>query len=205
MLTHPFVVGELACSNLKERENVLHLQKRLPAVRKATDSEVFDLIERRNLAGRDIGFTDAHLLAGCLLTPGTLFWTLDPEAAAAARILNIAFEESRMDLTEYIHSALAGLPVREAILFGSRAEGGEGEGSDVDLIVVLDREAPVQTFEERMALQVQVRSALHELSERHGLDVLVYTLPEYRQFLASGSCFSRTVQESGKVVYEAAG
>ena len=38
--THPFVVGELACGNLKNRETVIELLQALPPVKSALDHEV---------------------------------------------------------------------------------------------------------------------------------------------------------------------
>ncbi len=40
VLTHPFVIGELACGNLRNRDEVLALLKDLPRVAVATDEEV---------------------------------------------------------------------------------------------------------------------------------------------------------------------
>jgi predicted nucleic acid-binding protein len=83
VLTHPFVIGELACGLLADRRAVLGLLAELPSASVATDVEVMDLIERRSLAGRGIGFVDAHLLASAMLE-GVLLWTLDRRLAASA-------------------------------------------------------------------------------------------------------------------------
>ena len=65
--THPFVIGELACGNLRNRDDVLYLLRRLPVLPRATDDETLDLVGRRRLMGRGIGWIDAHLLASALL------------------------------------------------------------------------------------------------------------------------------------------
>lgn len=77
VLTHPFVVGELACGNLARRERLLSDLAALPAARRASDEEVMQLVTRRRLWGRGIDWVDAHLLASALLT-GCALWTLDP-------------------------------------------------------------------------------------------------------------------------------
>ncbi len=46
VLTHPFVIGELACGNLRNRDEVLALLRNLPRVTVATDDEVLFFIER---------------------------------------------------------------------------------------------------------------------------------------------------------------
>lgn len=52
VLAHPFVIGELACGNLKNRKEVLSLLHDLPAAPIATDDEVLFFIERHGLMGR---------------------------------------------------------------------------------------------------------------------------------------------------------
>jgi predicted nucleic acid-binding protein len=92
VLIHPFVIGELACGNLKNRSEVLALLHKLPQTMVASDAEVLSFIERRNLMGRGIGYLDAHLLASAALETVRL-WTRDRQLAAAARALNLTFEE----------------------------------------------------------------------------------------------------------------
>ena len=86
---HPFVTGELACGSLKDRPAVLALLDRLPAAPKASDAEVRELIERRHLHGRGVGWVDAHLLASALLADAAL-WTLDRRLRDVAHTLGVA-------------------------------------------------------------------------------------------------------------------
>ena len=65
---HPFVVGELACGNLKNRAALLESLQALPRVVVASDDEVLELVERRKLWGQGIGWVDAHLLASTLVS-----------------------------------------------------------------------------------------------------------------------------------------
>jgi hypothetical protein len=55
VLMHPFVLGELACGNLRNRSEVLALLRGLPRATVATDDEVLFFIERHALMGRGIG------------------------------------------------------------------------------------------------------------------------------------------------------
>jgi predicted nucleic acid-binding protein len=77
VMTHPFVIGELACGMLKDRDHVLELLAVLPAMIVATDEEVLLFIERRKLMGRGIGYIDAHLLTSVRLTDDAEIWTRD--------------------------------------------------------------------------------------------------------------------------------
>jgi predicted nucleic acid-binding protein len=92
VVTHSFVVGELALGSLRDREGVLGSLRRLPQALKAEDAEVLQLIHTRNLAGVGIGYVDAHLLASTLLTPNALLWTHDHRLAAVASRLVVAME-----------------------------------------------------------------------------------------------------------------
>ena len=90
VLVHPFVVGELALGNLRQRDSILAFLQDLPRANAATDQEVLHLIERHALAGLGIGYVDAHLLASTLLTPGSSFWTRDKRLSAVAEQLTLA-------------------------------------------------------------------------------------------------------------------
>ncbi len=70
---HPFIIGELACGNIKEREIILKLLSELPKVIIADNNEVLKLIERRHLFGKGIGWIDAHILTSALLTKVKIF------------------------------------------------------------------------------------------------------------------------------------
>jgi predicted nucleic acid-binding protein len=80
IMTHSFVIGELACGNMRQRAEFLTWIKALPPVLQAADDEVLQLIERHRLWGRGHGWIDAHLVASALLTR-CKFWTLDRSLA----------------------------------------------------------------------------------------------------------------------------
>jgi len=87
VLMHPFVLGELACGNLRNRNEVLGLLRDLPRMTVATDDEVRFLIERQGLMGRGIGYVDAHLLAAVALANSARLWTRDKRLHEAAELL----------------------------------------------------------------------------------------------------------------------
>lgn len=88
---HPFVIGELACGNLKSRKIVLELLQALPVIQSATEDEVLFFIERHDLMGRGIGYIDAHLLAATALQKASLLWTRDKRLADIAHRLGLAY------------------------------------------------------------------------------------------------------------------
>ena len=87
---HPWVIGELACGNLKNRAVLLEHLSNLIQVSQASDSEVMEFVERNRLYGRGAGWVDFHLLASALLT-NCPFWTLDRRLAEIAADLDVAF------------------------------------------------------------------------------------------------------------------
>ena len=91
ILSHPFVVGELALGNLRPRDRVLSALQRLPQATFATNSEVLEFVERHHLYGIGIGYIDAHLLASVQLMSGAALWTRDKSLQAAAEKLGLAW------------------------------------------------------------------------------------------------------------------
>ena len=85
---HPFVIGELTCGQLDERLEILSLLSALPQVPPAAQEEVLAYVEVNGLAGKGIGWIDAHLLAAARLASVGL-WTLDRPLAAMARQLGL--------------------------------------------------------------------------------------------------------------------
>ena len=92
-MTHPFVVGEIACGNLKNRATILRLLSALPAVDVADDAEILELIDARRLFGRGLGLIDIHLLASCRIA-GVALFTHDRRLAALAAELDVSFSIS---------------------------------------------------------------------------------------------------------------
>ncbi len=84
VLSHPWVIGELALGQLSQRSEILGLLFNLPQAKAATDVEVLALIDNHQLFGLGIGYVDAHLLAATMLTSGARLWTRDKRLAVVA-------------------------------------------------------------------------------------------------------------------------
>ena len=87
---HPFVIGELACGNLKNRREILTSLERLPISEIATHQEVLEFIEVRALMGKGLGLIDIHLLASAKLSSIPL-WTQDQRLLKAVTDLGIDY------------------------------------------------------------------------------------------------------------------
>ena len=86
--THSFVVGELACGNLAQRDKVLSALSALPHAPVCGHDEALAFLESHRLMGRGLGWVDMHLLASARLAK-LLFWTLDKRLAAVATALQL--------------------------------------------------------------------------------------------------------------------
>ena len=89
VMTHSFVIGELACGSLGRRAEVLRLIEALPIAPVATHEEVMTFIERQHLHGTGLGWIDIHLLASARLIRQPL-WSADRRLKDAAVRLGLA-------------------------------------------------------------------------------------------------------------------
>lgn len=95
VLAHPFVIGELALGDLRQREVVLSALADLPQAGVATDREVLHFIDQHTLFGRGIGYVDAHLLAAVRLSTGASLWTRDKRLHTVADRLGLTPPQAR--------------------------------------------------------------------------------------------------------------
>jgi len=91
VLGHAHVIGELACGNLKNREEIISLLQALPAAPLIDLPEYLYFVEQNRLHGKGIGFVDVHLLASASLAQAPL-WTADKRLKAAAADLGLNLE-----------------------------------------------------------------------------------------------------------------
>ena len=94
VLTYPFVIGEIALGNLRQRDLVLRTLSALPGAVVATDGEVLRFIDRYALFGRGVGYVDVHLLAAVKLTAGSQLWTFDKRLNDIAVELGVAADKA---------------------------------------------------------------------------------------------------------------
>ncbi len=90
VMCHPFIIGELACGNLKNRNEIISLLQSLPMAPTIEFDEFLFFIDRNQLMGKGIGFVDVHLLASAQLT-GIRLWTADKRLKSAADQLELTF------------------------------------------------------------------------------------------------------------------
>ncbi len=89
VVMHPFIIGEVALGQLRQRKLVLDAMHNLPRAKVATELEVLHFIHTEAIFGRGIGYVDVHLLASVRLTPGTSLWTQDKRLKEVATQLGL--------------------------------------------------------------------------------------------------------------------
>ena len=77
LLTHPYVIGELAMGHLRRRDDFIRGLRNMDRAARALDEEVTRLVEENRLYGLGIDWVDAHLLASSMLVNDVLLWTHD--------------------------------------------------------------------------------------------------------------------------------
>jgi len=74
--------------------------------------------------------------------------------------------------------------------------------SDLDLLVVLDVDRVPHNYDEKIKMKLAVRRAIRDINKEVAIDLLIYTIPEYEEFIKSDSSFSKEIKETGKIIYE---
>jgi len=90
VVMHPWIVGEIALGNLRNRGETLALLMEMPQLPVASTGSVLRLIGEAPLHGLGIGYVDAQLLAAAHAATDTSLWTRDRTLLSAAQTLQIA-------------------------------------------------------------------------------------------------------------------
>jgi predicted nucleic acid-binding protein len=90
VVCHPFIIGELACGNLRNRKEILSHLRSLPMAIRARHNEVMQFIENNQLMGKGLGYIDMHLLASAVLTDIS-FLTLDRKLKEVSLHLDLMY------------------------------------------------------------------------------------------------------------------
>lgn len=91
VVMHPMVIGELACGNLQNRQQLLQLWQSQDSLQAVSHDEALYFIEQNGLMGKGIGYVDVHLLASVALATGVKLWSRDKRLAHIADELQFAW------------------------------------------------------------------------------------------------------------------
>lgn len=93
VVMHPMVLGELACGNLQNRQQLLQLWQSLDSLHAVSHDEALYFIEQNGLMGKGIGYIDVHLLASVALAAGAKLWTRDKRLTRISDDLDYTWKE----------------------------------------------------------------------------------------------------------------
>jgi len=88
---HPFIIGELACGGIKNRNEIISLLNDLPSTDILDHQDIMEFIEYRKIMNKGIGYVDVHLLASALVSE-TPLWTLDKALRKVSNQLSIEYD-----------------------------------------------------------------------------------------------------------------
>ena len=88
---HPFIVGEIACGSIKNRNEIINLLNDLPSTEIIDHSDIMGFIENRKIMNKGIGYIDVHLL-GSALVSDTPLWTFDKALRKIAIQFSIGYD-----------------------------------------------------------------------------------------------------------------
>ena len=94
VLTHPMILGELACGTPPKRAQTLTDIAALHYVHQASLPEVMAFIEQEKLYGLGCGLVDLSLLSSTILCAGTKLWTLDKRLAGLADRFSVCYNNT---------------------------------------------------------------------------------------------------------------
>ena len=94
LICHPHIIGELACGNIKNRQETVSLLQALPQISLVEFEEFLYFIEQNQLHAKGIGFVDIHLLASAKLDQIPL-WTANKRLQSVSSGLNLKYKIKR--------------------------------------------------------------------------------------------------------------
>ena len=89
--SHPFIIGEIACGDIKNRYEIISLINDLPSTDVLDHSDIMEFIENRKIMNKGIGYIDVHLL-GSVLVSDTRIWTFDKALKKMAFQLSVGYD-----------------------------------------------------------------------------------------------------------------
>lgn len=87
---HPFIIGELACGNIRNWAEIISLMQSLSMLDVVQHEELLLFIEHNKMMGKGLGLVDVHLIAAAMLAHIPL-WTMDKKLKQACSRLGVDF------------------------------------------------------------------------------------------------------------------
>jgi predicted nucleic acid-binding protein len=91
--SHPFVIGEVACGNLRNRDRAIWDLQLLPQAEIADEIDVRHTLEANRLWGMGLGWVDLHVLTAAYLARWGIL-TADRAMLTAARRMGVPAQQA---------------------------------------------------------------------------------------------------------------
>lgn len=85
----------------------------------------------------------------------------------------------------------------KVILFGSSAHGTPHKNSDIDLLVVLDKEGIPKSYHEKSLNYLEISRLLRGINKNVPMDIIVLTKTQWEKFIELKSGFSKEILATG--------
>lgn len=89
LVTHDFVIAELAMGHVPKRELFLSQLRLFPRLPMVDETEFLNFVEQKRLSATGIGMCDAHMLASISRVPEATLWTGDRRLRTQAGHLGV--------------------------------------------------------------------------------------------------------------------
>ncbi len=90
VLIHPYIIGELAMGNMRQRDQTIEQLMTLAIAMPLRHYQIMALIDRQELFGTGLQYVDAHLLGTAMTTNDCQLWTRDKRLRRVAERLGVA-------------------------------------------------------------------------------------------------------------------
>ena len=85
----------------------------------------------------------------------------------------------------------------KVILFGSQASGKQSQNSDIDLLVVLNKEGVPKSYREKSMNYLEINRLLRNINKKIPMDIMVLTKTQWEKFIELKSGFSKEIVMRG--------
>ncbi|MCD4695160.1 MAG: nucleotidyltransferase domain-containing protein [Bacteroidales bacterium] len=86
------------------------------------------------------------------------------------------------------------ISIKSVYLFGSYAYGTPDKDSDIDLLVILNKNGFIENYDDRIDHRINIAKSLYEINKNIAIDILVYTPQEWEKLKQIGGSFHREIK-----------
>lgn len=104
------------------------------------------------------------------------------------------------EISKEIAERLSSVKPFKVYLFGSYAYGTPNENSDIDLMVVLEKDKTSHSFVERMADNLMLNKKLLDINSKYPIDLIVISRSDFNNMISDDNSNFKQLIEKAKVI-----